>query len=128
MNATRPRPAATISSDLRDDEHRALAVDVGELSRVAGEEQERQDEDGADERQLRARAFALRRRVHGQHRDDDLEQVVVEGAEELRPEERLQAPVLQRVAVGVRRHVESPVDGRIRPPGHTIGRWTGGMS
>ena len=39
---------------LRDDQHGALAVDVGELSRVAGEQQERQDEDDADQRQLPA--------------------------------------------------------------------------
>ena len=45
--------------------------------------------------------------VDGQHRHDDLEQVVVEGAEELRPEKGLQSPVLQRVAIAVRRHVRS---------------------
>ena len=36
-------------------------------------------------------AFGRRRRVHGQHRHDDLEQVVVERAEELRPQEGLQS-------------------------------------
>ena len=37
---------------LADDQHRPLAVDVGELSGIPGEEQEREDEDGADDRQL----------------------------------------------------------------------------
>ena len=92
MNANRPSAGRDDLQRLGDDEDRALAVDVGELSRVAGEEQERQDEHHADERELTA-GVGLRRRVHGQHRHDDLEQVVVEGAEELRPQERLQSAV-----------------------------------
>ena len=53
-------------------------------------------------------ARAGRHEMHGEQRHDDLEQVVVEGAEELRPEERLQPRSLQRVAIAVC-HV-APVD------------------
>jgi len=34
---------------LADDEHRPFAVDISELARVAGEDQKRKDEDGADD-------------------------------------------------------------------------------
>ncbi len=88
---------------LRHHEHGPLAVHVGQLSRVPGEEEEREDAHPADQREL-ARGVGLRGRMDGQHRHDDLEQVVVEGAEELSPQERLQASVLERVAVAVRSH------------------------
>ena len=45
---------------LRDDQDRALVEAIGDLSRVAGEQQERQDEDDADGRQLPA-AVRVRR-------------------------------------------------------------------
>jgi hypothetical protein len=98
-----PDPRRDDLERLGDDEDRPLAVDVGELSRVPGKEQEGQNEDGADDRQLAAGPVG-RGRVDGHHRDDHLEQVVVEGPEELRPQKRLQARAAKRVAVAVRGH------------------------
>ena len=71
-------------------------------------------------------ARAGRHQVDGQHRHDDLEQVVVERAQELRPEKGLQSRVLQSLAIAVSRHVvRSPFDGRNRSSGHTIERRLG---
>jgi hypothetical protein len=88
---------------LRHDEDGPLAVDVCQLAGVAGEQQEGEDEDDPDQRQLPAGAVR-RRRVDREHRHDDLEQIIVERAEELRPEKRLQSFVRQRVAVTVPGH------------------------
>jgi hypothetical protein len=99
-----PDPRRDDLERLRDDQHRSLAVDVGDLARVPREQQEGQHEDGADDGQLTARRVGGRR-VDGDHRDDDLEQVVVEGPEKLRPQERLQARAAKRVAIAVRGHV-----------------------
>ena len=75
---------------------RALADGVGQVAGVAGEQQERNDEDRARRATgIRCRAGG-RGDVHGAHRDDDLVDVVVEGAQELRPQESLEAAFSRR--------------------------------
>ena len=78
------------------------------MTGVSGKKQERQDEDSADHRG--ARAFRV---VHvhpcleqrdRQEGDDDLADVVVEGAEELRPEKGRHARTPQGLTVTASRH------------------------
>ena len=54
--------------------------------------------------------------MNGNHRYDDLEQVVVERAQELRPEEGLQPTMFKRVAVAMRGHVTLSLTARYRYP------------
>jgi hypothetical protein len=89
---------------LGHDQDGSLAVYVRELAGVAGKQQERQDEDRTDDREL-ATGVRARGRMNGDHRNDDLEQVVIERAQELRPEEGLQPTMFKRVAVAVTGHL-----------------------
>ena len=81
-----------------------FALDVRELTGVARTQEKRQDEDHADEGEVAAGGGAG---VHVDHQegDDDLEEVVVECAKELGPEEGRQSGPFQSLAVGARRHI-----------------------
>ena len=98
--------------DLDADQHAALADGVGQVAGVAGEEQRGQDEDGAARAGRKARVGVAD--VEG---DDGLIDVVVERAEELGPEEGLEAAVLEDVAESAMCHAamsatELPIGGR----------------
>jgi hypothetical protein len=63
--------------------------------------------------------------MDSQHRDDDLEQVVVESAQELRPEKGLESPALESVAIAVSRHVRSRSTAGLGRQNTTIEPWVG---
>ena len=97
--------------ELDADEDAALADEVGEVAGVSAEEQRGQGEDGGHERDVGGVGVAD---VEG---DDGLIDAVVEGAEELGPEEGLEAAVLEDVAESAMCHAamsatELPIDGR----------------
>jgi hypothetical protein len=88
--------------------HQAGALElVGELARGGREEQERRDEDRADH-EARGGAVAAAPAaplVGGEQREGELEQVVVRGAEELRPEERREAALGEECELAVAGHI-----------------------
>lgn len=55
-----------------------------------GEEEKRKDEHRPNQGETPAPAARFGSHIHGEHRDQDLEDVVVERSQELRPEERLE--------------------------------------
>ncbi len=97
--------------ELDADEDAAFADEVGEVAGVAAEEERGQGEDGGHERDVGGIGVAD---VEG---DDGLIDAVVEGAEELGPEEGLEASVLEDVAESAMCHArmnatELPIEGR----------------
>ena len=94
---------------LHEDGDPPFVVLVRDLPGGGGEEQEGQDEESGDEIHHQGR---IHRRVRGgveghHHGEGELEEVVVEGAEELGPEERRETPFAQerelRAALAMRR-------------------------
>jgi len=86
-------------SDLEDlyrDQHGPLADRVRQVAGVSAEQQEGRYEHRAREREVQA--ARCRRDLDRPHGDDDLIKVVVEGAQELRPQERLETAPLQKIA------------------------------
>ena len=90
---------------LDGDEHAALGEGVREVPGIAREEEVGQDEEGAGQGQIAAAPVPPRAQLHGQQRDHDLEQVVVEGAQELRRQLGAKALDAQQGAVACPRHV-----------------------
>ena len=86
-----------ISSHLTKRISARLVVLVGELAAGGREQQERQDEQRADHQAgQRRRQPAHLQLVGHHHRERELEQVVVGGAEELGPEERREAALREQ--------------------------------
>ena len=76
--------------------HPRLVVLVGQLPAGGRQEHERQDEDGADDQAgLLGREPRNVQLVGDEHRERELQDVVVAGAEELGPEERRESALLQ---------------------------------
>src|SRR5450759_3084672 len=93
------------------DEDAALADQIGQVARVSAEQQRGQGEDGGHQRHVCRIGVA---HVEG---DDGLIDAVVESAQELGPEEGLEAAVLKDVAESAVCHAkmsatELPIDGR----------------
>lgn len=85
---------------LGDDEDFGFGESVGELAGPTGHQQERQDEDGAGEGEILGAGLGVAGGVgDGGDGDDHFENVVVEGAEELGPEERLEAAIAKERAI-----------------------------
>ena len=73
---------------------------IGELTGPACHEEEGEDEDGAGEGEVLGAGFGVAGGIgDGGDGDDHLEDVVVEGAEELGPEEGLEAAVFEERGV-----------------------------
>ncbi len=83
--------------NLDADQDLALADGIRQLPGVSGEEQRRQHEDGAGEREVFAALVGLRDDVDRAQRDDDAVGVIVERAQKLRPEEGDEAAIFQNV-------------------------------
>ena len=92
-----PSAITAISKILTRDQHLALADGVRQLAGVSGEQQRRQHEDGAGQREVLAALVGLRDDVHRAQRDDDAVGVVVERAQELGAEEGQEAAVFEYV-------------------------------
>ncbi len=83
-----------------------LVKPVGQLSAEAGDEEEGQDEHAAGQRHQRLRAVSGHL-VHDQKNQGVLQEIVVEGREELRPEQRRETPLGEK-----RKHLDLQIRAR----------------
>jgi predicted glycosyltransferase len=79
-------------------------VDISQISGIAGKKQEGQNEQTTDERNVLCPAAHSGRYIEGHQGDNDLVKVIVESAEELRPEKAEEAPVFQQIDIAVFSH------------------------
>ena len=124
-----PRVITAISKILTRDQDRALADGVRQLPGVSGEQQRWQHEDGAGQRQILAALIGLRDDMHRAQRDDNAVSVIVERAQELRPEEGQEAAVFQYVFESAVCHALLLMHGarrRRRRRKDTTGQWVRG--